>query len=182
MIVDIENKGDELKVSTFSPEGNISFVHVPIPPEERFVWQICSHSDRDRDKVWKNWEGSSIKKYKNQKYDKYRILQLLEEADPELTKPLWEFQTPKKFFVDIEVEMTDEMKDSLDTEKAKNKILSIGIATDKCKLIVLGLDDLDAEQQGLIYQQVNEYLQDTGDTWDFKIGRASCRERVCLGV
>ena len=168
MIVDIENKGDELKVSTFSPEGNISFVHVPIPPEERFVWQICSHSDRDRDKVWKNWEGSSIKKYKNQKYDKYRILQLLEEADPELTKPLWEFQTPKKFFVDIEVEMTDEMKDSLDTEKAKNKILSIGIATDKCKLIVLGLDDLDAEQQGLIYQQVNEYLQDTGDTWDFK--------------
>lgn len=168
MIVDIENKGDELKVSTFSPEGNISFVHVPIPPEERFVWQICSHSDRDRDKVWKNWEGSSIKKNKNQKYDKYRILQLLEEADPELTKPLWEFQTPKKFFVDIEVEMTDEMKDSLDTEKAKNKILSIGIATDKCKLIVLGLDDLDAEQQGLIYQQVNEYLQDTGDTWDFK--------------
>jgi DNA polymerase elongation subunit (family B) len=27
---------------------------------------------------------------------------------------------------------------------------------------------LDAEQQGLIYQQVNEYLQQTGDTWDFK--------------
>jgi DNA polymerase elongation subunit (family B) len=168
MIVDIENKGDELKVSTFSVDGSISFVHVPIPVEERFVWQICSHSDRDRDKAWKNWEGSSIKKGKNQKYDKYRILQLLEEADPELTRPLWEFQTPKKFFVDIEVEMTDEMRDSLDTEKAKNKILSIGIATDKCKLIVLGLDDLDAEQQGLIYQQVNEYLQQTGDTWDFK--------------
>ena len=168
MIVDIENKGDELKVSTFSADGSISFVHVPIPVEERFIWQICSHSDRDRDKTWKNWEGSSIKKVKNQKYDKYRILQLLEEADPELTRPLWEFQTPKKFFVDIEVEMTDEMGDSLDTEKAKNKILSIGIATDKCKLIVLGLDDLDAEQQGLIYQQVNEYLQQTGDTWDFK--------------
>lgn len=168
MIVDIENNGEELKISTFSTEGNITFVNVPIPPEERFVWQICSHSDRDRDKVWKNWEGSSIKKYKNTKYDKYRILQLLEEADPELTKPLWEFQTPKKFFVDIEVEMTDEMKDSLDTEKAKNKILSIGIATDKCKLIVLGLDDLDAEQQGLIHQQVNEYLQEKGDTWDFK--------------
>lgn len=168
MIVDIENKGEELKISTFSPEGNITFINVPVPPEERFVWQICSHSDRDRDKVWKNWEGSSIKKYKNTKYDKYRILQLLEEADPELTKPLWEFQTPKKFFVDIEVEMTDEMKDSLDTEKAKNKILSIGIATDKCKLIVLGLDDLDAEQQGLIHQQVNEYLQEKGDTWDFK--------------
>jgi len=168
MIVDIENKGEELKISTFTEEGGITFINVPIPPEERFVWQICSHSDRDRDKTWKNWEGSSIKKHKNTKYDKYRILQLLEEADPELTKPLWEFQTPKKFFVDIEVEMTDEMKDSLDTEKAKNKILSIGIATDKCKLIVLGLDDLDAEQQGLIYQQVNEYLQQTGDTWDFK--------------
>ena len=34
MIVDIENKGEELKISTFTEEGGIKFINVPIPPEE----------------------------------------------------------------------------------------------------------------------------------------------------
>ena len=139
MIVDIENKGTHLKVSTFSTDGDLVFIDVPIPEAERFIWTKCAANDRARETDWKNWDGSPVKKSKSQKYDKYRIVQLLEEADPELTKPFWDFQTPKKYFVDIEVEMTDETADSLDTVNAKNKVLSIGIATDKCKLIILGL-------------------------------------------
>ena len=100
MIVDIENKWNHLKVSTFSPEGDMMFVEVPIPEEERFVWEKCSANDRLREKDWKNWDGTPIKKSKSQKYDKYRIVQLLEQADPELTKPFWDFQTPKKYFVE----------------------------------------------------------------------------------
>ena len=30
-----------------------------------------------------------------------------ENSNPEITKPLWESQVPKKYFVDIEVEITD---------------------------------------------------------------------------
>lgn len=168
MIVDIENKGTHLKVSTFSKDGDLVFIQVPIPEAERFVWAKCLANDRSRETDWKNWDGSPVKKSKTQKYDKYRIVQLLEEADPELTKPFWDFQTPKKYFVDIEVEMTDEMADSLDTANAKNKVLSIGIATDKCKLMVLGLDPLTPEQQADIYKQTNEYLSKMGDEWSFK--------------
>lgn len=168
MIIDIENKGTFLKVSTFSEEGDLMFVEVPIPESERFVWERCSASDRLRDIEWKNWDGSSIKKVKTTRYDKYRMSQILQEADPEITKSLWEFQVPKKFFVDIEVEMTDEMADSLDTVNTRNKILSIGIATDKCKLIVLGLDPLTPEQQADIYKKTNEYLSKMGDEWTFK--------------
>lgn len=168
MIVDIENKGTHLKVSTFSQNGDLSFIDVPIPESERFVWERCSAADRSRDAEWKTWDGAPVKKVKSTKYDKYRMVQILENADKEITQPLWDFQIPKKYFVDIEVEMTDEMADSLDTINTKNKILSIGIATDKCKLIVLGLDPLTPEQQADIYKQTNEYLAKMGDEWSFK--------------
>lgn len=168
MIIDIENKGIGLTVSTFSKEGSVEFVNIEIPEEERFVWEICSASDRARDTTWKNWDGRPIKKVKNQKYDKYRIVQLLEETDRNLTAPLWESQIPKKYFVDIEVEMTDELGDSLDTLSAKNRVLSIGIATDKCKLIVLGLDELTPVAQAQIHEEVNSYLGKMGDDWSFR--------------
>lgn len=168
MIVDIENKGSHLKVSTFSEAGDIVFIEVPIPEAERFIWEKCSENDRLKDPEWRNWNGSPIKKSKSQKYDKYRIVQLLEQADKDLTQSFRDFQTPKKYFVDIEVEMTDEMGDSLDTVNAKNRVLSIGIATDKCKLIILGLDPLSPEQQADIHKQTNDYLAKMGDEWSFK--------------
>jgi hypothetical protein len=142
MIVDIENQGKSLKVSHFTSEGDLDFIIVPIPEEERFVWEKCSPSNSAKDKEWKTWLGESVRKVKSERYDKYRIAQILEEAPRELTAPLWEFQNPKKYFVDIEVEITEEMAAALDTENAKNRIISIGIATDKCKLIILGLDPL----------------------------------------
>jgi DNA polymerase elongation subunit (family B) len=168
MIVDIENQGKSLRVSHFTKEGDLDFLIVPIPEEERFIWERCSPSNSSKDREWKTWKGESVKKVKTEKYDKYRIAQILEEAPRELTAPLWEFQTPKKYFVDIEVEITEDMAAALDTENAKNRILSIGVATDKCKLILLGLDPLTPEQQASIYKKLNTYFEKTGDEWSFK--------------
>jgi len=168
MIVNTENFGDFLKVSTFTPEGDLTFIEIPVPKAEQFVWEKTRRGDRRAEEGWSTWDGDPVKKYQTEKYDKYRILQLLLDADPELTKPLWEFQTPKKYFVDIEVEMTDEMGDALDTENTKNKVLSIGIATDRCKLIVLGIDPLTPEQQASIWKSTNEHFKKFGDEWSFK--------------
>lgn len=168
MIVDIENKGAFLRVSHFDKEGNMAFLNVPIPETERFVWERCSPGNSSKDQEWKTWKGEPIKKLKTQKYDKYRMAQILIESDPELTAPLWEYQTPRKYFLDIEVEITEDMAAALDTENAKNRVLSIGIATDKCKMIILGLDPLSPEQQANIYKKLNKYFEKTGDEWSFK--------------
>ena len=112
MIVDIENKGEYLKVSTFSEEGDLIFVNVPVPEDQRFVWEKTRAGDRRADPDWKTWDGHPVKKNYTDRYDKYRMAQILIEADPEITKPLWDFQMPKKYFVDIEVEITDEMGDA----------------------------------------------------------------------
>jgi len=168
MIVDIENKGQYLKVSTFSEEGDLIFVDVPVPEDQRFVWEKTRAGDRKADSEWKTWDGHPVKKVYTERYDKYRMAQILIEADPEITKSLWDFQMPKKYFVDIEVEITDEMGDALDTESAKNKVISIGIATDRNKTIVLGIDPLTPEQQANIYKSTNEYFSKYREEWSFK--------------
>jgi DNA polymerase elongation subunit (family B) len=168
MIVDIENKGEYLKVSTFSEEGDLIFVNVPIPEDQRFVWEKTRHGDRKADPEWKTWDGHPVKRVYTDRYDKYRMAQMLIEADSEITKPLWEFQNPKKYFVDIEVEITDEMGDALDSESAKNRVISIGIATDKQKIIVLGVDKLTPEQQANIYNSTNKHFEKYGEEWSFR--------------
>jgi DNA polymerase elongation subunit (family B) len=168
MIVDIENKGEYLKVSTFSEDGDLIFIDVPVPEDQRFVWEKTRHGDRKADPEWKTWDGHPVKKVYTQKYDKYRMAQILEEADRELTGPLWAFQNPKKYFIDIEVEMTDEMRDALDTENTKNRVISIGIATDRGKIIVLGIDKLSPEQQANIYKSTNKHFEKFGEEWSFK--------------
>ena len=168
MIIDIENKGTYLRVSHFGPEGDLAFMEVPVPEDQRYNWEKCGRNDPKKDKEWTNWTGEPVKKIKTDRYDKYRMAQILIEAPEELTKPLWEFQDPKKYFVDIEVEITEDMAAALDTENARNRVLSIGIATDKGKIIVLGLDPLTPEQQGNIYNKLNTYFARTGDEWSFK--------------
>lgn len=168
MIIDIENKGSYLRVSHFGPEGDLTFLEVPISEDQRFNWEVCNPNDPKRDKEWTDWTGKPVKKVKTERYDKYRMAQILIEAPEELTKPLWEFQNPKKYFVDIEVEITEDMGAALDTENAKNRVISIGIATDKRKLIVLGLDPLTPQQQANIYKKINDYFKKTGDEWTFR--------------
>ena len=113
MIIDVENLGESLKVSYYTEEGDLAYLDLKIPVSERYVWRKCSAADRSREKGWGSWDGFPVKKQSTLKYDKYRLAELLEYFDKETTKPLWETQVPKKYFVDIEVEMTDEMGDSL---------------------------------------------------------------------
>lgn len=168
MIVDIEQKKDHLHISTFTEDGDPTFINIPIPEDQRFVWEPCSSNDRKREQEWRIWNGGYVKKNFTNRYDRYRMAQILEESDKELSAPLWSHQNPKKYFVDIEVEMTDDMKDALDTENAKNRVLSIGIATDRNKMIVLGLDELSSEQKASIHKKINKHFEKFGEEWTFK--------------
>lgn len=159
MIIDIENKGDSLKVSHYTEEGELAYLDLKIPQSERYNWRKCSAADRDREKGWASWDGFPVKKQSTQRYDKYRLVELLESFDKEQTQPLWDTQTAKKYFVDIEVEITDNRADSLDTLRANNKILTIAIASSTGKILVLGLDKMDSPKILNIEKRVNDHFK-----------------------
>lgn len=167
MIIDIETKGSHLTVSHYTEEGEVNLLKLQIPKSQQFVWQKTSPSDKNKDPEWLSWDGSPVKKVQTYKLDNYRITEILETLDPESTKPLWEYQIPKKYFVDIEVEMTDNRADSLDTENAKNRILSIGMASSQGKILVIGLEDMDSERILKIEKRIREHFKGQKGEWTF---------------
>lgn len=167
MIIDIENLGESLKVSHFTKDGEVAYLDLPIPERDRYVWKRASAGDRGIIKGWESWDNGPVKVQKTQKYDKYRITEILELYDKNITKPLWEYQTPKKYWVDIEVEVTDNKSDSLDTNKAANKILTLAIASSTGKVVVYGLRKLEQNQILRIEKKVNEHFKKFNAAWTF---------------
>ena len=167
MIVNIENTHGSFTVSHYTEEGDLNFLKIPVPKALQFTWQKTSANDKNKDKEWESWDGFPIKKVQTTKFDKYRIVEILEAIDPNITKPLWDYQVPKKYFVDIEVEMTDNRADSLDTENAKNKVLSIGMVSSLGKILVIGLEELSSERILKIEKRIKEHFKGLPGEWTF---------------
>jgi len=167
MIINIENKGTFLNISHYTNEGKINLLKIPVPKSEQYVWVKTDLSDKMKDKEWLSWDGYPVKKVHSLKYDKYRIVEMLENFDPEITKPLWEYQTPKKYFIDIEVEITENKSDSLNISSAKNKIVSIAITSSDKKVLVMGLKDISSENILKIENKINEYFNKSKNEWIF---------------
>lgn len=167
MIIDIENTKWGLTVSHYTEEGEVNMLKIPVPRELQFVWQKTQDYDKSKDKEWLSWDGKPVKKVVSNKFDKYRVVEILEAIDPEITKPLWDYQIPKKYFVDIEVEITDNRADSLDTENAKNRVLSIGMASSQGKVLVIGLENMASERILKIEKRIKEHFKDQEGDWTF---------------
>ena len=167
MIVDIENTGSNLRISHYTEEGDIKILKVEVPKSQQFVWKKATAADRSRDKEWLSWDGVPVKKMGTHSFDRYRITEILESLDPDITKPFWDYQIPKKYFVDIEVEITDNRADSLDTENAKNRILSIGMASSTGKILVIGLEDMSPERILKIEKRIKEHFKGLPGDWTF---------------
>jgi DNA polymerase elongation subunit (family B) len=172
MILDIEQKPHELTCSYFNKEGAIEYVRIPIVKEDRFNWDNCLESDKDKDKEFTSWDGKSVKKnFNNQKghrkfkLTKYRIEELLQKYS-DIAAPLREFNMPRKYFIDIEVEVVDGFP-SPDT--AQNKVTAISIAgADSKRVFVLGLKDLSEKQCLEIDKDINKHFEKFNDKWNFQ--------------
>jgi DNA polymerase elongation subunit (family B) len=169
MILDIQPKEYELTCSYFNKEGIVEYVRIPINPEDRFNWEHCQANDKDRDHTYKSWDGKPVKKvFGSGKYfrlSKYRIEELLQKYS-DISAPLREFNMPRKYFIDIEVEVLDGFPDP---ESAQNKVTAIAIAgSDSKKILVLGLKDLNDAQCLKIEADINGHFSKFEDKWDFQ--------------
>jgi len=167
MIINIENTGKGLTVSHYTEEGEVNMLDIAVPKHLNFVWQKTTENDKNKDKEWRSWDNFPVRKSPSSRFDKYRTVEILEAIDPDITKPLWEYQTPKKYFVDIEVEITDNRADSLDTENSKNRVLSIGMASSQGKVLVIGLEDIPQEKILKIEKRIKEHFKELPGEWTF---------------
>jgi DNA polymerase elongation subunit (family B) len=158
-MIDIEQRDSTLQISFFDKEGDISIKKFLIPSSEMYEWEYCDDRDRQAEPGVKSWDGKSVKKRRTKFLSKWRLEEYLWSLPEEETRDIYEFNIPKKFFVDIEVEVTDEWPKP---ETAKFPVTTLAFCREN-KVIVMGTKVLKAEEIESIGKRINEYLKEDVD-------------------
>jgi DNA polymerase elongation subunit (family B) len=156
-MIDIEQRDASLQISYIDKEGDIAIRKFLIPNDEMFEWEYCDARDKHVDPIMKSWDGKPVKKRKAKFLSKWRIEEYLYGLPTEETHDIYEFNLPKKFFVDIEVEVsTDEWPKP---ETAKFPITTLSFCRED-KLFVMGTKPLSEKEIKSIETRIKEYLKE----------------------
>jgi DNA polymerase elongation subunit (family B) len=154
MIIDIEQEKSELSISYFNKEGGVSFKNIRIPESEMFNWEYCLSGEKSQPEV-KSWDDKPVKKRRAKYITNFRVIEFIESLPMETTAELYEYHTPKKWFLDIEVEIGEEWPKA---ETAKYPVTAIAFCRGE-RMICMGLKDLSAQQIQRIEQRMNQHLE-----------------------
>jgi len=158
MLLDIEQRDNEVIISYYNKEGTVSFKRYPLRQFEN--WVVTNEKDRYRHKEITNWDGRPIKLVKSKKFNKFSLIYFIDCLPKKDQEEILAYNMPRTYFVDIETEIVDGFPKP---EEAKTRILSFSIITPERKAIVLGLKDLE-NIQGM-EDDTNEYFKTLDSDW-----------------
>ena len=173
MLVETQYKGNKLIVSYVDKTGEIKLKYYNWDNPMKYV--VCDDDDPQKHPTYKSWDGKSIKHVEVNYPDRYAIYEFLDSLPESEKNEIFEFHTPKIYFIDIETEIVDgfpEAQDIFDKsgnlvkEGASTKVLSISIVYDD-KIILLGLRDMPKDMQDRIKNNTNKYFEKINTT-DYK--------------
>lgn len=154
-MIDIEQQDSTLKISYFNTSGEIAIDTFAIPSNQMFEWEYCTSTDTPVLGVL-SWDGKPVKKKRVRYLSKWRIEEYLRSLPVYETERIYAQNKPKKFFVDIEVEVGDEWPKP---ETAKFPVTAIAFCTGQ-KIIGLGTKKLTAAQIQKIEKRISEHLKE----------------------
>ena len=164
MLIDFQylTNTKRLVISYVDNSGDIKLKYYEWDNPMKYV--TCSEDDPDRHDTFKSWDGKSVKLESVTNPDRYTVYEFL-DALPEKEKDvIFEYNTPKIYFVDIETEIVDGFPDA---ETAPTKVLSISIVFED-KIILLGLRDMPEDMQLRIKDNTNKYFKKFNADYKFK--------------
>jgi len=162
MILDIEQKNNEVIISYYDKKGEVSFKRYRVDNFQN--WVVAEENDRWIDQKFKNWDGRPIKRRRSKRYNKFSLIYFIDSLPEKDKEDIFAFNIPRTYFVDIETEIVDGFPKP---EEAKSRILTFSIITPDRRAIVLGLDDLNAEQIKKIEDDTNAHFKNYDQDWTF---------------
>jgi DNA polymerase elongation subunit (family B) len=162
MLLDIEQKDQEIIVSYYDKEGKVAFKRYPISQFEN--WVVTEEKDKWKDGTFRNWDGRPIKRQRARSFNKFSLVYFMDSLPEKDQEEIFAFNMPKTYFVDIETEIVDGFPKA---EEAKSRILTFSIITPDRKAIVLGLDDLSSEQIKKIEDDTLKHFKKYDQDWEF---------------
>ena len=162
MLLDIEQKDQEVIVSYYNKEGKVAFKRYPVSQFEN--WVVTEEKDKWKDGTFTNWDGRPIKRQRARSFNKFSLVYFMDSLPERDREEIFEFNLPRTYFVDIETEIVDGFPRA---EEAKSRILTFSIITPERKAIVLGLEDLSAEQIKKIEDDTLKHFKKYDQDWEF---------------
>lgn len=162
MLIDFEYRRKTLIVSYVDKSGDIKIKNIPWANPTKFV--ECESNDPQRHPIYKSWDGYHVKSEPVSVPDRYAVYEFLDGLPEKDREEIFEFNTPKMYFVDIETQAGENgYSEPVD---ASEPILSLSVVHED-KIILLGLEDMSDEVQERIRVKTNEYFDNTVD-YSFK--------------
>ena len=168
MLLDITQEDRQLYVSYYNLNGETRFKIYDLTPDDMYNWEVCDERDKKKDDKIKNWDGRPVRRVKTRYLNKFRMIEYLDHISESDKKLIYGYHYPKTYFVDIEVEVTDEFPEP---KQAKNPVTTICIVTPSKQAIVLATKDLERSVQAKIEKQINDHFEHLGEefTFHFKV-------------
>ncbi len=160
MILDIESKWNNIRISYFDKEGNVKLKDYRVNDIQN--WTVCSETDKNKNTDYRNWDGKPVKKAKDRYLNKWSMYEFIQNNED--LEELSALNFPKIYSIDIETEVIDGFPNP---DIARERITTIAIATQDKKVMVLGWKPITKEQEKQIYDNTKNHLKAFGD-WEFK--------------
>lgn len=169
MLVETQYKNNKLIVSYVDGSGDIKLKYYNWDNPMKYV--TCDDNDPYKHPTYKSWDGKSVKQIEVNYPDRYATYEFLDALPEDEKKEIFDFHTPKIYFIDIETEIVDGFPEAADVfdksgnlvkEGASTSVLSISIVYDD-KIILLGLRDMSKDMQDRIRKNTNNYFKNIGD-------------------
>ena len=157
MLIDTQyiSNTKKLIVSYVDKSGEIKLKYYDWPNPQKYV--TCDDNDKDKHPLYKSWNGKPVKLVSVTYPDRYSVYEFLDALPEEEKDIIFEYNTQKIYFIDIETEILPEYGFP-DSETAPTRVLSISIVYDD-KIILLGLKDMPQDMQKRIQNNTNKYFE-----------------------
>ena len=122
MILDIETRFNDLRISYFDKNGDVKLKDYKLGTLQN--WSVCSESDPQKDSRFRNWDGKPVKKVRAKWLNKWSIYEFINNSlDIEELSAL---NFPKIYSIDIETEVIDGFPNP---DICRERITTIAIST-----------------------------------------------------
>ena len=164
MLIDFQylTNSKRLVISYVDESGDIKLKYFEWDNPQKYI--ICDDDDPNRHTVYKSWNGKSVKLESVTNPDRYTVYEFLDALPEKEKNEIFEYHTPKIYFVDIETEIVDGFPDA---ETAPTKVLSISVVFED-KILLLGLEEMPEDMQLRIKNKTNEYFKKFNADYKFK--------------
>jgi DNA polymerase elongation subunit (family B) len=163
-MINIEQKGSKLIISNFNKKGLVELYEFQIPKKDMFDWEYYTGKGKVENMM--SWDNRPIQKSDPVKrLNRFRIIEWIENLSEVDKSKIYEFNPPKKFFCDIEVEIQDGFPEA---DLAKTPVVSIALSDEENNITVFGTKEITKEENNQIHKKLCSYFKDYTPDIKFK--------------